>query len=81
MHELSIAMSMIDMAEEEAANHGNQPVTVIYVKIGALSGIVPDALAAAYDLAREHTSLAECRLMIEQTPGPELLVTALEFAA
>ncbi len=79
MHELSIAMSMIDVAEEEAATRGSQPVTAIYVKIGALSGVAPDALSAAYELARENTDLANARLVIEQVPGHELLVTALEF--
>ncbi len=80
MHELSIAMSMIEVAEEEAAKHENRDVAAIYVRIGSLSGVVPDALNAAYELAREHTSLAECRLVIEKTPGADLLVTALEFA-
>jgi hydrogenase nickel incorporation protein HypA/HybF len=79
MHELSIAISMIEVAEEEAVNHGDRPAVAVYVRIGDLSGVAPGALAAAYDLAREHTSLANCRLVIEETPGPELLVTALEF--
>jgi len=72
-------MSMIDVAEEEAATRGNEPVTAIYVKIGALSGVTPDSLTAAYELARENTELANTRLVIEEVPGTELLVTALEF--
>jgi hydrogenase nickel incorporation protein HypA/HybF len=82
MHELSIAMSMIDVAQEEAARRGGEPVipvTAIYVKIGTLSGVTPDALAAAYELARESTALSNTRLVIEEVPGAELLVTALEF--
>ena len=79
MHELSIALSMIDIAQDEAATRGSEPVTAIYVKIGALSGVTADALSAAYDLARENTALAKTRLVIEEIPGPELLVTALEF--
>jgi len=79
MHELSIALSMIDVAEEEAANRGIEPVTAIYVKIGVLSGVTPQSLSAAYELARENTGLANTRLVIEEVPGHELLVTALEF--
>ncbi|HWB86599.1 MAG TPA: hydrogenase maturation nickel metallochaperone HypA [Bryobacteraceae bacterium] len=79
MHELSIAMSILDAAEEEAENHGGGCVSAIYLKIGALSGVVPGALTAAYELARENTSLSECRLVIEEVQGAELLVTALEF--
>jgi len=81
MHELSIALSMIDAAEEEAAVRESRPPVALYVKIGALSGITPEALSAAYDLAREHTTLSDCRLVIEHTPGPELLLSALEFPA
>jgi hydrogenase nickel incorporation protein HypA/HybF len=80
MHELSIAMSMIELAEEEAAARGEREVVALHLKIGALSGVVPRALAAAYELARENTPLAECRLVIEETAGPEMLLTALEFA-
>lgn len=72
-------MSMIDVAEEEAVTRGNEPVIAIYVKIGALSGVTPDALSAAYELARESTPFSNTRLVIEEVPGAELLVTALEF--
>ncbi len=81
MHELSIALSMIDAAEEEAANRASCPPIALYVKIGALSGVAPEALWAAYDLAREHTTLSDCRLVIEHSTGPELLLSALEFPA
>jgi len=81
MHELSIAMSMIDVVEEEAVARSRGPVAAIYVRVGALSGVLPDALSAAYELARENTDLSNCRLVIEQVPGPDLLVTGLEFAS
>ena len=41
MHELSIAMSIVEMAEEEAAKRRVQ-VTAIHLKLGALSGVVWD---------------------------------------
>jgi hydrogenase nickel incorporation protein HypA/HybF len=80
MHELSIAMSILDAAEEEAVERGANSVTAIYVKIGLLSGVVAEALSAAYDLARENTRLSGTRLVIEEVSGAELLVSALEFA-
>jgi hydrogenase nickel incorporation protein HypA/HybF len=67
MHELSIAMSILDMAEEEAGRRSAE-VDVIYVKLGALSGIVKEALLSAYDLARTETSLGDTRLEIEEVP-------------
>ena len=78
MHELSIAMSILEAAEEEAQIHGGS-VAAIHVRIGKLSGIVPSALTSAYELAREHTALAECRLVIDHVEGQDLLVTGLEL--
>jgi hydrogenase nickel incorporation protein HypA/HybF len=79
MHELSIAMSILDAAEEEAQRHDGT-VVGIHVRIGKLSGIVPSALTSAYELAREHTALADCRLVIDNVEGSDLLVTALEMS-
>jgi hydrogenase nickel incorporation protein HypA/HybF len=66
MHELSIALSMIEQIEQEAAKHGASTVEVIYVRIGVLSGVDVQALRSAYELAREGTDLAGTRLEIEQ---------------
>jgi hydrogenase nickel incorporation protein HypA/HybF len=79
MHELSIAMSILDAAEEEAERNGGGVASAIHVRIGKQSGIVPGALLAAYELACENTSMAQCRLVIENVDGPDLLVTALEL--
>jgi hydrogenase nickel incorporation protein HypA/HybF len=68
MHELSIAMSILEMAEEESEKHGGTTVEAIYIKIGAMSGIVAEALTSAYELAREQTPFENCRLVIENVP-------------
>jgi hydrogenase nickel incorporation protein HypA/HybF len=67
MHELSIAMSILDMAEEEAGRRSAE-VDVIHVKLGALSGIAKEALLSAYDLARTETTLPRAQLIIEEIP-------------
>lgn len=67
MHELSIALSILDVAEEAARRHSGRVATV-HVKLGALSGVVKDALLSAYDLARASTPLADAELMIEEVP-------------
>ncbi len=66
MHELSIALQLIDIATEQAARHDAR-VLALHVKLGPLSGVVPDALVSAYELAREATPLADARLAIEET--------------
>ena len=67
MHELSIALSILDMAEEEAGRRSVH-VDAIHVKLGALSGVVKEALLSAYDLARADTPLETARLIIEDVP-------------
>jgi hydrogenase nickel incorporation protein HypA/HybF len=68
MHELSIALSIIEGAEEEAARLSGK-VTAVHLRLGQLSGVVKDALLFAYDLACESTPLAGSRLLIEEVPA------------
>ncbi|HET6246170.1 MAG TPA: hydrogenase maturation nickel metallochaperone HypA [Tepidisphaeraceae bacterium] len=68
MHELSIAISLLDVAAEEAQNHGGGRVLAIYLRLGPLSGVVSAALLSAFELARESEGMEQCRLLIEETP-------------
>jgi hydrogenase nickel incorporation protein HypA/HybF len=67
MHELSIALSILDLAAEEAERHGGR-VAAVHLKLGPLSGVVKEALVSAYDLARECGPLARAELVIEEVP-------------
>jgi len=68
MHELSIALSMVEMAAEEAALRGGVQVCAIHLKLGQLSGVVKDALLFSYTVACEGTPLEGSRLVIEEIP-------------
>ncbi|MBV8857490.1 MAG: hydrogenase maturation nickel metallochaperone HypA [Acidobacteria bacterium] len=68
MHELSIAMSMVEMAAEEAARRGCAQVCAIHLRLGPLSGVVREALLFSYDVACEGTPLEGSRLVIEDVP-------------
>jgi hydrogenase nickel incorporation protein HypA/HybF len=68
MHELSIAMSIVEMATEEVQNQGGSQVDAVHLKIGHLSGVVADALLFSFGLACEGTPLAGSRLVIEEVP-------------
>jgi hydrogenase nickel incorporation protein HypA/HybF len=68
MHELSIAMSMIEMAAEEAARRGGVSVSAIHLKLGDLSGVVREALVFSYEVACLGTALEGSRLVIEEVP-------------
>jgi hydrogenase nickel incorporation protein HypA/HybF len=67
MHELSIALSILDLVAEEAERHGGR-VAAVHLKLGPLSGVVKDALVSAYDLAREGTPLARTELVVAEIP-------------
>jgi hydrogenase nickel incorporation protein HypA/HybF len=67
MHELSIAVSILELAEAEAGRHGGA-VVAVHLKLGPLCGVAPEALRSAYELAREGTPLAASELVIEQVP-------------
>lgn len=68
MHELSIAMSIIDIASEESQARGNAGVIAVHLKIGRMSGVVKEALLSAFEIAREDTLLADAELRIEDIP-------------
>jgi|SRR5207253_10883868 len=68
MHELSIALSILDLAAEEAERHRAARVAAIHVRLGPLSGVVRDALVSAYELAREGSRLKDAALVIEEVP-------------
>ena len=44
MHEMSLAMNILELAEEEAAKNGCNRLSRICVDCGALCGAMPEAL-------------------------------------
>jgi hydrogenase nickel incorporation protein HypA/HybF len=67
MHELSIAASLVELAEEEAASRGAR-ILAIHLKLGPLAGVARDALLGSFEIAVAGTSLEHSRLLIEDTP-------------
>ena len=68
MHELSVALSIIEGAEEEVARQGGGRVYAVHIKLGPLSGVVKEALLFSYELACEGTALEGSSLLIEDIP-------------
>lgn len=65
MHELSIALSLVDVACEEMTRLGCLRVDSVHVRLGPLSGVVKDALLFSFDAAAAGTPLQGARLEIE----------------
>lgn len=67
MHELSIAMGIVEAATDEAQRRGVR-VSAVHLRLGALSGVVKDALLFSYEAASQDTPLAGSTLVVEDVP-------------
>jgi hydrogenase nickel incorporation protein HypA/HybF len=79
MHELSIAVNLVEMAAQAAESAQAARVEVVRLRLGRLSGVVADALLFGYDIATQNTILAGSRLDIEETDGREIELVSLEI--
>jgi len=68
MHELSIVASLFEILEEKAKEQKAKKVTSVKVKVGALSGVVPEFLKTAFDVYKKDTIADEAELKIEEVP-------------
>ncbi len=69
MHEMSLTESLVQMIEEEGARQGFTKVSVVRLKIGALSHVEPDAMRFCFDAVARGAIVEGARLEIELTPG------------
>ena len=68
MHELSIALDLIDAVSAKMATLGPVQVTAVHLRLGPLSGVVSEALLFSFDTASVGTPLESVRLRIEEVP-------------
>jgi hydrogenase nickel incorporation protein HypA/HybF len=60
-------MGIVDAALEEAQKRQVR-VSAVHLRLGALSGVVKDALLFSYEIACQDTPLERSRLIIEDVP-------------
>ena len=70
MHELSIALRIVEaldqeLAADDATNSGDLVVSTVSVQVGALTGLVPEALEFSWGFATENSVLKGSRLDIQ----------------
>lgn len=68
MHELSLAVEIIEIATNEARRHGNGRIQAVHLRLGPLAGVVEEALLAAFPLAAQGTKADGADLVIEKVP-------------
>lgn len=69
MHELSIALSILELAQKEAQSHHAQRVTEIEIEVGKLSGVDTEALSFVLESVVRNTELEGCRVLIHPLEG------------
>ena len=74
--------SVLEIAEAHARAAGAGRIQQIRMRVGRMTGVVPEALDHAFAVLREATLAADARLDVEYVPGAFWCVTcAAEFDA
>ncbi|MFJ8076425.1 hydrogenase maturation nickel metallochaperone HypA [Streptomyces sp. NPDC096176] len=69
MHEMSVALAVVDQVEKAARSGGAVGVESVRLEVGELAGVVPDALAFCFELACAGTVLEGAELITRSVPG------------
>jgi hydrogenase nickel incorporation protein HypA/HybF len=68
MHEVSVMQDTLVLAVRHARDRGAQRIHTLTMRIGDLSGVVPDALEFAFDVVARGTMAEGARLEIHRVP-------------
>ena len=69
VHELSIMQDALALALNQAQQAGAGQVHALHLRVGALSGVVPDALQFAFETLARGTLAEGAELAIESVPA------------
>jgi len=69
MHEMSLCEGVIQVLEESARQQGFSRVKTVWLEIGALAGVEPEAMRFSFDVIKRGTLAEAARLEIIETPG------------
>ncbi|MFD8208910.1 hydrogenase maturation nickel metallochaperone HypA [Streptomyces sp. NPDC059695] len=69
MHEMSLAVAVVDQVETAARSRGAVGVSSIALDVGELAGVVADALAFCFELACAGTVVEGAELTTRTVPG------------
>lgn len=68
MHELSVCRSLISQVNDIALSQNAILVDKIHLRVGPLSGVVPDLLQSAFPFVSVNTVAAKAQLLIHSVP-------------
>jgi len=80
MHEMSIAMNIVDIACKEAQHAGAPSIATIELEVGKLAGVMMDSLNFCYESVCKGTLAENSKLVINEVVGKgHCLKCAAEF--
>lgn len=79
MHEMSVALEVCRLAEEQVGAEALPRVTGIGLEVGHRSGVMADNLAFCLDTLLTHPPFRAARALIRRTDGSELRLEWLEL--
>ena len=68
MHELPVTEGILKTALQAADKAGAEKITEIFVKVGVLSGVVPECIQEYMDVIAEGTAAEGARIIAEEAP-------------
>jgi hydrogenase nickel incorporation protein HypA/HybF len=68
MHELGITQSILNIAVSEATKHNAKKVLNIKIKVGELSGVMPQLIQEYFNIISKDTIAEKAKLIIERVP-------------
>jgi hydrogenase nickel incorporation protein HypA/HybF len=69
MHEMALCESVVQALEEQAIAQGFGRVTAVWLEIGALASVEPDAMRFGFDVAAHESIADQARLEIIEVAG------------
>lgn len=69
MHELSVAMNIIEIVEEHARKENVTSVHEIEIEVGHISGVIPETLEFSLEIAVKGTMLENAKRIITSIPA------------
>jgi hydrogenase nickel incorporation protein HypA/HybF len=78
MHEVGIMEQLLAIALDHAQQEGASEIHTIKVKVGDLSGVVPEALTFAFDVTAKGTSAESATFQVERVPAQCYCATCQE---
>lgn len=68
MHEISLAISLLQLAEEVCRHHGYKAIESIRVRLGRASGVHPDSLSFALETIKMGTIAENADIIFDIIP-------------